>query len=199
MAYIKNGTTLIPDPKMKSAILDSLVQEIVQYKVYVRDKEMEQVAQSLIQKHPCLTEKGSCTGFGGWKTSLKYKLSNYRTHLRKLGCPEVTVTSLKNKPAGNRSAAFGVKKAKRAEVNFCPAYPSTETVESLEAMQKALLWDVKKKNNREVKLKMEKTFTHRRHEVVRDAPMLGDFMERWPALFEVSEVRLMSYLSIYVF
>ena len=79
LVYIQNGTVLIPDPKLKSAILDGLVQEIVQYKVYVSDKEMEQVAQSLIKKHPCLTEKGSSTGYGGWKTSLKYKLSNYRT------------------------------------------------------------------------------------------------------------------------
>ena len=190
LAYLKDGTALFPDPKLKSAILEGLVQEIVQYKVYATDKEMEQVAQSLIKTHPCLTEKGSSTGCGGWKTSMKYKLSNYRTHLRKLGCYEVTVNSLKNKPADRRCAAFGVKKAKRAEVNFCPMYPSTETEESLEAMQKALLLDVKKRNNREaVKLKMEKTFAHRRREVVRDAPMVENVMARWPALFEVSEVR----------
>ena len=193
VVYIQNGTVLTPDPKLKSAILDGLVQEIVQSKVYVSDKEMEQVAQSLIKKHPCLTEKGSDTGYGGWKISLKYKLSNYRTQLRKLGCPEVTVNSLINKPVGKRSAAFGIKKAKRAEVNFCPTYPSAETEESLEAMRKALLLDVKKRNNREaVKLKMEKTFASRRHEIVRDAPMVDDFMARWPALFEVSEVRLIS-------
>lgn len=61
-------------------------------------------------------------------------------------------------------------------------------------MQKALLMDVKKRNNREVvKLKMEKTFAHRRHEVVRDAPMVEDFMARWPALFDVSEVSLISH------
>lgn len=200
LVYIQNGTVLIPDPKLKSAILDGLVQEIVQYKVYVSDKEMEQVAQSLIKKHPCLTEKGSSTGYGGWKTSLKYKLSNYRTQLRKLGCPEVTVNSLKNKPVGKRSAAFGIKKAKRAEVNFCPTYPSAETEESLEAMRKALLLDVKKRNNREaVKLKMEKTFAFRRHEVVRDVPMVDDFMARWPALFEVSEVRLISCCFFFCF
>ncbi|CAL8406509.1 unnamed protein product [Arctogadus glacialis] len=96
LAYVKNGTVLIPDPKLKSSILEGLVQEIVKYKVYVSDKEMDQVAQSLIKKHPCLTEKGSTTGCGGWKTSVKYKLSNYRTLLRKLGCPEVTVNSLKS-------------------------------------------------------------------------------------------------------
>lgn len=126
---------------------------------------------------------GSDTGCGRWKTSLKYKLSNYCTHLRKLGCPEVTVNSLKQNPAGRLSAAFGVKKAKRAEVNFCLVYPSAETEESLEAMQKALLLDVKKRNNREiVKLKMEKTFAHRRQEVVRDVVLLC----------LVSEVRLIS-------
>lgn len=53
MVYIQNGTVLIPEPKLKSAILDGIVQEIVQYKVYVTDKEMEQVAESLIKKHPC--------------------------------------------------------------------------------------------------------------------------------------------------
>ena len=191
LAYVKNGTVLIPDPKLKSSILEGLVQEIVKYEVYVSDKEMDQVAQRLIKKHPCLTEKGSSTGCGGWKTSVKYKLSNYRTLLRKLGCPEVTVNSLKNKPARRRSAAFGVKKAKRAEVNFCPIYPSEETKESLEAMQKDLLSDLKKRNNREImKKKVEKTFALRRHEVVRDAPMVEEFMARWPALFAVNEVRL---------
>lgn len=62
LVYIQNGTVLIPDPKLKSAILDGLVQEIVQYKVYVSDKEIEQVAQSLIKKHSRLTERGSSTG-----------------------------------------------------------------------------------------------------------------------------------------
>lgn len=105
----------------------------------------------------------------------------------------MTVNSLKNKPVWKRSAAFGIKKAKRresVEVNFSPTYPSAETEENLEAMRKALLLDAKKRNNREaVKLKMEKTFAYRRHEVVRDAPMVDDFMARWPAF---SDVRLIS-------
>ena len=101
------------------------------------------------------------------------------------------MNSLINKPAGRRSAAFGVKKAKRAEVNFCPIYPAEETKESLEAMQKDLLSDLKKRNNQGImKRKMEKTFALRRHEVVRDAPMVEEFMARWPALFAVNEVRL---------
>ncbi len=114
LVYIQNGTVLIPDPKLKSAILDGLVQEIVQYKVYVSDKEMGQVAQSLIKKHPCLTEKGSSTGYGGWKMSLKYKLSNYRTQLRKLGCPEVTVNSLRKQTCWKAQRSLWHQKGKES-------------------------------------------------------------------------------------
>lgn len=144
IAYSQNGTVLVPEPKLKSAILDGIVQEIVRFKVYVTDKEMEQVAQSLIKRHPCLTEKGSGTGYGGWKMSLKYKLSNYRTQLRKLGCPEVTVNSLKSKPDGKRSAAFGIKKAKRAEVNFCPTYHQIKLRRVLKPFEKLCFWTQRK-------------------------------------------------------
>ena len=195
VAYLKDGTLFSPDPKLKSDVLDGLLQEIVKYKIYITGKQADQVAQSLIKRHPCLAERGSDTGYGGWKTSIKYKVSNYRSQLKKIGCPEVTVNALKNKPEGKQSPAFGVKKAKRAEVNFCPAYPGTETEESLDATRKALLLDSKRKNNREaVRVQMEKTFALRRQEVVRDTPMVADFMARWPALFEVTEVSVIIYL-----
>lgn len=195
VAYLKDGTLFSPDPKLKSDVLDGLLQEIVKYKIYITGKQADQVAQSLIKRHPCLAERGSDTGYGGWKTSIKYKVSNYRSQLKKIGCPEVTVNALKNKPEGKQSPAFGVKKAKRAEVNFCPAYPATETEESLDATRKALLLDSKRMNNREaVRIQMEKTFALRRQEVVRDTPMVADFMARWPALFEVTEVSVIIYL-----
>uniref|UniRef100_A0A1A8K2Z7 Si:ch211-193k19.2 n=1 Tax=Nothobranchius kuhntae TaxID=321403 RepID=A0A1A8K2Z7_NOTKU len=51
-------------------------------------------------------------------------------------------------------------------------------------MQKSLLLDVKQRNNRKlVKHKMEKTFALRRHEVVRDAPMVESFMAKGPGPF----------------
>lgn len=188
-AYRENGTMLTPDPKLKSNVLEGLVQEIVKYKVYVTDKEFNTVGEALISKHPCLTEKGSFTGYAGWKASLKNKLAIYRTQLRKLGCPEVTINSLKHKPGGKPSAALGIKKPRRSEVNYCPSHPAGETDESLERVRVELLSDVKKKNNREVvRMKMENTFSLRRQEVLRDAPMVRDFLPRWPALFEVNEV-----------
>ncbi|KAJ8414519.1 hypothetical protein AAFF_G00037210 [Aldrovandia affinis] len=35
---------------------------------------------------------------------------------------------------------------------------------------------------------MEKTFSHRRLEIVEQRPMIGEFKNRWPALFQQSEV-----------
>ncbi|XP_034453560.1 uncharacterized protein LOC117769075 [Hippoglossus hippoglossus] len=158
-AYREKGTLLTPDPKLRSHILEGLVQEIVWYKVYVTDKQFNMVGEALISKHPCLTERGSLTGYAGWKASLKNKLAIYRTHLRKLWCPEVMVNSLKQKPEGKSSAAFGIKKPKQSEVNYCPPYPIGESDVSLESLRVELLSDVKKRNNREVvRMKMEKTF-----------------------------------------
>lgn len=109
-AYREKGTLLTPDPKLRSNILEALVQEIVRYKVYITDKQSNIVGEALISKHPCLIERGYLTGYAGWKASLKNKLAIYRTHLRKLGCPEVMVNSLKHKPEGKSSAAFGIKR-----------------------------------------------------------------------------------------
>uniref|UniRef100_A0A3Q1GF00 PB1 domain-containing protein n=1 Tax=Acanthochromis polyacanthus TaxID=80966 RepID=A0A3Q1GF00_9TELE len=189
-AFKENGVVLIPDLKLKSNILEGLIQEIVKYKVYVTDREFDMVGEALLSKHPCLTERGSVTGYAGWKASLKNKLAIYRTHLRKLGCPEVLVNSVKHKPEGKSSAASAIKRPRRSEVNYCPPYPTGESDQSLEGLRVELLSDVKKRNNREaVRRKMDQTFAHRRYEVVRDKPMVEDFKNRWPALFDVTEVR----------
>ncbi|XP_071337589.1 uncharacterized protein [Trachinotus anak] len=176
--FKESGTLLDPDVGLKTAILDSLAEEIVQYKVYPSDSEFEEVA------NPCLKEPGSATGYGGWKVSLKYKLANYRRKLKRLGCPEVELNSLTNKPADKCSPAYGVKKPRRAEVNYCPTYPSGESAETLEKIRETLLLEVKKRNNQDtVAAMMEKTFAHRRQEVIRDAPLIADFKTKWPALF----------------
>lgn len=51
-AYREKGTLLTPDPKLKSNILEGLVQEIVKYKIYVTDKDFNTVGEALISKHP---------------------------------------------------------------------------------------------------------------------------------------------------
>lgn len=69
--------------------------------------------------------------------------------MRKLGCPEVMVNTLKHKPEGKPSAAFGVKRPRRSEVNYCPPNLTGESDVSLESLRLELLSDVKKRNNRE--------------------------------------------------
>lgn len=122
--YQKNGFLLNPDLKLKSAILDGLAEETLTFKVYLSDAEFNEVAEALMKRHPCLKEQGSLTGCSGWKRSLKYKMANYRTKLCNLGCSEVTINSMKHKPTGRTNPAFGVKKSRTAEVNFCPSFSS---------------------------------------------------------------------------
>ena len=186
--FKENGTLLLPDPKLRSNILETLLQESVRYKVYVTDKQFNSVGEALISKHPCLSERGSDSGYAGWKKSLKDKLAHYRTELKKLGCPEVVVNAMASKPQG-KSPAFKIKRPKRCEVNYCPPFPVGETEATLEKLRVELLTDIKLRNGKEmVKAKMEKTFSYRRYEVIRDAPMVQDFKGRWPALFDVFEV-----------
>lgn len=95
--YVLNGTLLDPSPKLKSDILDSLASEIAKYKVYLSSADIGDVAEALLQKYHGLKETGSVTVCGGWKVSPTYKMSNYRTTLRNIGCPEVTINTLQHK------------------------------------------------------------------------------------------------------
>ena len=186
--FESNGTLFSPSPKMKSDILECLASQIIKYKAYPSNAEFDEVAEALVKKHPCLREQGSVTGFSGWKISLKYKMANFRTKLRNIGCSELNVNSLKHKQSGQHTSPNQVKKPRRAEVNFCPDFPVGHTKESLEQERLLLLSEVTKKNNQQVvKEKMEKTFAYRRHEVIEDKPFIADFKERWPALFSEHE------------
>lgn len=122
----KNDGTALNNPSVKSDILEKLAERIFQFCAYPTSQQISSVAEALIQKHPCLKEPGSFSGFYGWQTRLKYKMGNYRLKLRSLGCPEVAVNSAKNK----RPAA--VKKPKKAEINYLPPHPSGVTIQSLE-------------------------------------------------------------------
>ncbi|KAL2089328.1 hypothetical protein ACEWY4_014016 [Coilia grayii] len=184
-----HGTLLNPPPKLRMDILEGMAEEIFKYTAYPSDAQIEEAADVLVHKHPCLRQRGSHGGHEGWKLYLKTKVANFRTKLSNIGLPEVTVNSLKNKRKGQDKAAANIKKTKKAEVNFFPSLPSGETTDSLEEEWVALLTEVKKRNNEAViKQKMQKTFSYRRKEVVQDAPPVYNFVSRWPALFTVSEI-----------
>lgn len=181
-AFRNDGTTL-NNPSVKSDILEKLAEKIFQFCAYPTSLQISSVAEALIQKHPCLKEPGSYSGFYGWQTRLKYKMGNYRSKLRSIGCPEVTVNSAKNK----KPAA--VKKPKKAEINYLPPHPVGVTQQSLEEERVELLDDVKIRDNwRIINPKMARTFSYRRKEIVEKSPSIANIKERWPALFDPSQV-----------
>lgn len=134
---------LIPDPKLKSNILEGLVQEIVWYKLYATDKHswrgsnlkasfldwerlplwicwMEMQLEKQTGNLPHSPEKA-------WVSWDDNKLSQAQTE-------------------GKSSPAFGIKKTKRSEVNYCPPYPTGESERSIESVRMELVSDVKNKN-----------------------------------------------------
>ncbi len=153
-AFNNSGCLLNPSTKLKSDILEGLASEIVRYKFHPSSADFDDVAQALITKYPCLKEQGSVTGYYGWKISLKYKMANYRTRLRNIGCPELSINSVKGKRGDTNQCPNQVKKPRKAEVNYCPDYLAGETKESLEEERKALLLEVNKKNPQLIKNKM---------------------------------------------
>uniref|UniRef100_W5N922 PB1 domain-containing protein n=1 Tax=Lepisosteus oculatus TaxID=7918 RepID=W5N922_LEPOC len=144
--FRKEGTLLI-NPSIKSKILEILAENIYQYCAYPTSTQISAGAEALIQKHPCLREPGSYSGHCGWQTWLKYKMANYRTKLRSLGCPELAVNSVKNKSSADLPP------------------PTGESLQTLENERIALLSEVRKKDNWNiVNETMAKNFSYRRQE-----------------------------------
>ncbi|XP_071343430.1 uncharacterized protein [Trachinotus anak] len=158
------------------------------YTPYPTGLQIGEVAEALVRKHPCLTELGSRNGWLGWMYSLKYKMGNYRSKLRNLGFPEVACNSLKNKHPDDKFAAKNIKKARKGEVVFLPHYPAGDSKEQQELDQNQLIAESKKRNSTVIKDLMCRTFAHRRHDVVRLQMSITDIKDRWPTLFDVSQV-----------
>lgn len=178
-----NLTTILPD------ILEKLAECIFLYVAYPTSAQLSHVAEALVLMHPCLKEPGSYNGCYGWLQRLKYKMGNYRSNLRGLGCPELDVNSLKKKRAHEKQPAKNIKKPRKAEVNYLPPHLHGETEETLEQERVKLLDEVKKRNNQQIiNEKMPKTFSIRRQEVINQVPLVSDFKDRWPALFDAAQI-----------
>lgn len=150
------------------------------------------VAEALVKKHPCLKEAGSESGWNGWKNSIKFKMGNYRTKMRKAGCQEVAVNAGKRsrKHPENEPSHSNIKGPKRAEVNFLPNFPQGENLASLETIRQAIVDEVKKteKNLHLINKMMQTTFAMRRQTIVMGCPPVKEIMDLWPALHIQSEV-----------
>ena len=173
---------------MKIEILDKIAQAAFDVKAYPDQDQIESIASALITRNPCLREAGSDTGYVSWKTSIKYKLGNYRSKLRQAGCFEVSINQ-KKRSSEDDSASHSLKRAMRGEMNHVPDHPENHNDESLEKERLDLVEELKKnKNVALIRQKMALTFFLRRQEIVDLQPMVSEVLERWPALFREAEV-----------
>ncbi|XP_056447067.1 uncharacterized protein LOC130383066 [Gadus chalcogrammus] len=116
-------------------------------------------------------------------------MGNYRTKLRGLGCPELDVNLTANKRPNERAPAKNIKKPRRAEINYLPPLPKGETKGSLESERVELLTEIQKRNNNVIIAeKMAKTFSIQRDEIVNQTPQISEVKDRWPALFEATQI-----------
>ena len=90
LAFMKDETRMTLPRDMKHDILEKLAETMYSFKAYRTDDDFSSVAKALISKHPCLTEPGPHRWYG-WKNSLKFKMANFRTKLRKAGCEDVAI------------------------------------------------------------------------------------------------------------
>lgn len=89
LVYMRDNKLLEVSRDLKHDILEGLAGEIYKYTAYPTDEHFTEVASELIKAHPCLKEPGSTSVFASWKSSIVFKMANFRTKLRKSGCREV--------------------------------------------------------------------------------------------------------------
>lgn len=147
LAYEKDGT-LLNNRSVTSSILEKLAEEIFSFTAYPSGMQVLAVAAALVEKYPCLKEPGSFSGLCGWQQRIKYKMGNYWAKLRgrQLSIPELEVNTLKKRCSNDQSSLKGIKRPKKAEVNYLLPLPLGKTEETLKERLDFLM-EVKKKNN----------------------------------------------------
>uniref|UniRef100_A0A3P8U843 Uncharacterized protein n=1 Tax=Amphiprion percula TaxID=161767 RepID=A0A3P8U843_AMPPE len=190
LAYMKDGTRMDVSRDMKHVILERLAETMYKYTAYPTEEHCREVSSALIAKHPCLKQAGSPTGYCGWKNSIKFKMGNFRTKVRRSGMADVTANGNKRQrdfPEGEPSCS-NIKRPKRSETNFLPNFPDGQNANTLESVRRQLESEAKKRlpDSTDVKKMMDQTFSLRRKEIVEEQPSV--MMERWPALFTESQV-----------
>lgn len=134
LIYMKDGTRMSVSRDMKHDILQKLAEEMYKFSAYPQDEHFTTVAAALITKHPCLAEPGSTTGCYGWKNSLKFKMGNLRSKLRRCGIADLLVNSTKRTQQNPEGELPGksLKRPRRSETNFLPDFPQGQDASTLE-------------------------------------------------------------------
>ncbi|XP_071327495.1 uncharacterized protein [Trachinotus anak] len=174
-AFRESGALLSISRDMKSEILLKLAETMYSFMTYPTLEHFECVAKALVEKHPCLAEPGSTSGWYGWKHSLKFKMGNYRQKLKGVGCRELEVNSEKRD------------------------LPQGRDIRSLEEDREKMVQEMRKTipNLAYIDDAMNATYALRRQEIVEEEPHVAKVRVRWPALFTERQVikeftRLMS-------
>uniref|UniRef100_A0A8C5GIV8 Uncharacterized protein n=1 Tax=Gouania willdenowi TaxID=441366 RepID=A0A8C5GIV8_GOUWI len=170
LLFMKDRLPMTLSRDMKHDILQKLAESMYSFKAYPDDDDFSSVAKALISKHPSLTEPGPQPGWFGWKNSLKFKMANFRTKLRKSGCDDVKINGgkrSKSNPEGE-SSSKNIKRPKRGEANYLPNLPAGHDERTLENARMLVVEELKKKipNATQVSKMMDQTFPLRRREIV---------------------------------
>ena len=194
-AFRKDGTLPSISRDMKSEILEKMAEAMYSFKAYPDEQQFESAAIALIEKHPCLKERGSTSGWYGWKISLKFKMGNYRQKLREAGCQELMVNSEKRGPGDTRGKRNKVKKPRRSETNFFPDLPQGRDRQDLEEEREKMAQEMRKTtpNLAFIDDAMNATYALRRQELVEEEPPVAEMKVRWPALFTERQVKCIRF------
>ena len=192
-AFERTGKAFTLTRSQRHNILESLAEKMYSFKPYPNDREVSMVAEALVTEYPCLREAGSRNGWYGWKTSLKFKMGNFRTKLARSGCAELSINTGKRSQTNseNEHPHSNIKRARRAEVNYLPNFPRGEDKASLEQRRQEIVLEMEKtaKNQILIEKLMQTTFALRRQDIVQGSPEVSSFLERWPALKMESQVK----------
>ncbi|MEQ2295330.1 hypothetical protein AMECASPLE_013014, partial [Ameca splendens] len=171
-AFETHGKLLALSRDIKSEILDKMAETMFSFKAYPANEDFESAAIDLVEKHPCLKEPGSTSGWYGWKISLKFKMGNYRQKLRDAGCQELKINSEKRGPGNIRGRRNEVKKPRRSETNFLPDLPQGRDIKNLEEDRVIISQEMKTANPNLAFIDsgMSPTFALRRKEIVEEEP-----------------------------
>lgn len=139
----KEGKHLRLNKDQKHNIQECVAAEMYKYKVCLSVKQFKKAAKAFLTKYPCLREKGSGTGYNGWKN---FKMGNYRTKLCRAGIKEVSINVGKCSQSSTWAAPSrsDIKRPRRGEIIFLPNYPSGETKDTLESQRNDLVNEFQK-------------------------------------------------------
>lgn len=190
--YAASGNMAVVPRDIKGKMLDAIANKIYGYTAYATTEQVKQVAQALTEKYPSLQCRTAPQGWEAWAHSISFKMGNFRSKLRKLGCDEVNMNGGKRSKVRRPDApppAANIKKARKGELNFQPNLPSSETTDSLEYYREQMAVEMNKMEpdwsmvNRHMAL----TFSARRKEV-NSMALIQTVKNRWPALFSAAQV-----------